>query len=93
MARPVTKTMLFTDLVSSTASRAQMGDVAADELMREHFAQMQAEIDESGGELVKTQGDGVMAAFDSTFRFEITIDAPLYWRIWTEISERRGWGS
>ena len=26
-------------------------------------------------------------------RIEIVRDDPFYWRIWAEISERRGWGS
>ena len=63
MARSATATFLFTDIEDSTrlweeGERAMSGALARhDELLR-------AAVEEAGGEIVKTTGDGVHAAFD-----------------------------
>src|SRR5207247_1647003 len=57
--------VLFTDIVGSTELRSRIGDEAADELRRQHFAALAAVVAGHAGELVKTQGDGLMAVFDS----------------------------
>jgi ubiquinone/menaquinone biosynthesis C-methylase UbiE len=57
--------VLFTDIVGSTELRSRIGDAAADELRRQHFAALAALVVGHAGEQVKTQGDGLMAVFDS----------------------------
>lgn len=57
-------TILFTDLVGSTAMYERLGDAAAYGLVRAHFKLLMAAIDKHGGRVVKTVGDAVMAAFD-----------------------------
>lgn len=61
-----TSTILFTDLVGSTELRTRLGDVAADELRRAHDQLLGAAVDEQGGTLVKSLGDGILAAFGAT---------------------------
>src|SRR5882757_3681581 len=58
-------TFLFTDLISSTATAARLGEEAAEELRRAHFALLRQGIAAHGGEEVKNLGDGIMAAFTS----------------------------
>jgi class 3 adenylate cyclase len=60
-----TCTIVFTDLVGSTAIRTEMGDVAYDELRHDHDRVMRESIDGNHGEFVKHEGDGVMAVFAS----------------------------
>ncbi len=57
--------LLFTDLVGSTELLGRLGDDAADELRRDHFALLRRSVAEAGGREVKTLGDGLMATFDS----------------------------
>jgi Cytochrome P450 len=61
-------TLLFTDPVASTELLARVGDAAAEELRRVHFGLLRTAIGGSGGQEVKTLGDGVMAAFTSSPR-------------------------
>jgi class 3 adenylate cyclase len=58
-----TYTVMFTDLVDSTAQRARIGDNAADDLRRRHDALLTAQIEAHGGQAIKSTGDGIMAAF------------------------------
>jgi class 3 adenylate cyclase/tetratricopeptide (TPR) repeat protein len=58
-------TVLFTDLVDSTALTAAITVDAANELRREHFSSLRQAIASSGGTEVKTLGDGVMVVFTS----------------------------
>lgn len=58
-------TILFTDLVGSTDLTTQIGDVAADELRRDHFSDLRAATAATGGTEVKTIGDAVMVSFTS----------------------------
>lgn len=62
---PVTVTLLVTDVVGSTALRAEIGEARADELARAHEAQLRACVTSHGGRVVKGTGDGVMATFGS----------------------------
>jgi class 3 adenylate cyclase len=55
--------LLFTDLAGSTAIYAQRGDPRAYHLVRLHFDALFRVADASGGLMVKTIGDAVMAAF------------------------------
>ena len=56
-------TILFTDLVGSTEMASDLGDVAADELRRRHFADLREAIAATGGTEVKTIGDAVMVSY------------------------------
>jgi class 3 adenylate cyclase len=58
------RTILFTDLVGSTALYEAVGDAAAYGLVRRHFVLLREAIEAHGGHVVKTVGDAVMAAFD-----------------------------
>lgn len=58
-----TYTVMFTDLVDSTAQRARIGDIAADDLRRRHDALLAAQVEAHHGEVIKSTGDGIMAAF------------------------------
>jgi class 3 adenylate cyclase/tetratricopeptide (TPR) repeat protein len=59
-----TVSVLFTDLVGSTELLSRVGEAAADELRREHFAALRGAIEVTGGREVKNLGDGLMVAFD-----------------------------
>ena len=59
-------TILFTDMVGSTALASALAPDAADELRREHFSILRQVVAETGGTEVKNLGDGVMVAFSST---------------------------
>jgi class 3 adenylate cyclase len=63
--RPETATVLFTDLVGSTALRRAVGDDAADEIRRSHDRVLRDAIAAHGGREVKATGDGLMVVFDS----------------------------
>lgn len=58
-------TILFTDLVGSTAIAQELGDNAADELRRTHFEQLRQAVASSGGTEVKTIGDAMMVSYTS----------------------------
>lgn len=55
--------ILFSDLTGSTALYSKAGDAAAFRLVDDHFDILRRVIDESGGVVVKTMGDAVMASF------------------------------
>jgi len=63
--RPETATVLFTDLVGSTALRQAVGDDRADELRRLHDSVLRDAIAAHGGQEVKGTGDGIMVVFGS----------------------------
>jgi class 3 adenylate cyclase len=56
-------TILFTDLVGSTAMYERLGDAAAYGLVRRHFDMLRGVIAAHHGRVVKTVGDAVMASF------------------------------
>jgi class 3 adenylate cyclase/quercetin dioxygenase-like cupin family protein len=60
----VLATILFSDIVSSTALLGQMGDHAWATLMREHNARIRAAIDRHGGREIDATGDGFLALFN-----------------------------
>ena len=60
-----TRTVLFTDVVGSTALRSRLGDVAADEVRRDHDELLQRLVGAHAGTVVKGLGDGLMAVFES----------------------------
>ena len=59
-----TLTVLFTDLVESTALRVRVGEEEADRLRQRHDVLLTRAISEHHGRLVKHTGDGVMATFE-----------------------------
>ena len=58
-----TATILFTDLVGSTAQRAHLGDEAAETLRHAHDRLLAEAVAAHHGTVAKSVGDGVMAAF------------------------------
>lgn len=60
---PGTVTLLFTDLVGSTQLLAQLGDDEMQAVRRRHFVLLSDEVAAHGGKVVKSLGDGIMAAF------------------------------
>jgi len=61
--RPGTVTVVFTDLVGSTALAQRLGDDAADEVRREHDGLVRVATAAHGGTEVKALGDGFMLVF------------------------------
>jgi class 3 adenylate cyclase len=61
----VTATVLFTDMVGSTALRARLGDDIADDVMAAHDELLQTTVGDFSGYVVKHLGDGVLATFGS----------------------------
>lgn len=57
-------TVLFTDIVSSTERAGELGDRRWRELLNVHDELTSRVVEEFGGRLVKTTGDGVLATFD-----------------------------
>jgi class 3 adenylate cyclase len=61
-------TVLITDIVDSTRTVARVGDRRWRELLADHYCECRAHIDDGGGELVNTTGDGIVATFNSPTR-------------------------
>ena len=59
------RTILFTDLESSTALTQRLGDERAQKLLRGHNGVVRQALAAHGGEEVKHTGDGIMASFPS----------------------------
>ena len=59
------KTVLFTDIVSSTERAAVLGDRAWRELLAHHHAIVREELGRFGGREIDTAGDGFLATFES----------------------------
>jgi class 3 adenylate cyclase len=64
----VLATMLFTDIVNSTARAAAVGDRRWHDLLDSHHALARSEIARFRGREVKTAGDGFLATFDGPAR-------------------------
>jgi class 3 adenylate cyclase len=60
--------ILFTDIVSSTARAAEIGDRAWRDLRESHDAIARSIVEQHRGQLVKSTGDGVLATFDGPGR-------------------------
>ena len=60
----VLATILFSDVVSSTALLERVGDRAGAELLREHNVKIRAAIDRYRGREIDSAGDGFLALFD-----------------------------
>jgi class 3 adenylate cyclase len=70
----VLATILFSDIVGSTARAAELGDRRWNELLEDHQHMVARQVRRFGGQLVKDTGDGVLALFDGPGR---AIDAGL----------------
>jgi pimeloyl-ACP methyl ester carboxylesterase len=64
----VLATVLFTDIVESTAKAAELGDAGWRELIREHNAVIRRLLARYRGQEVDTAGDGFFASFDGPAR-------------------------
>jgi pimeloyl-ACP methyl ester carboxylesterase len=64
----VLTTVLFTDIVGSTKTAAELGDAAWKRLLSEHDARSRAEIERCRGHFVDSRGDGLFATFDGPAR-------------------------
>jgi class 3 adenylate cyclase len=62
------KTFMFTDIVGSTTIAEVLGDAAWERLLRWHDDTLRKIVTSGGGEIVKSTGDGIFAAFDSARR-------------------------
>jgi class 3 adenylate cyclase len=67
-AERVLAAVLFTDIVDSTAHAAQLGDRGWHDMLDDHDRRARAIVERSGGRVVKTTGDGVLARFDGAGR-------------------------
>ena len=63
MAGVGTVTLLFTDLVGSTALASEIGDREIEAIRRSHFATLRAAVAATGGNEVKNLGDGLMVVY------------------------------
>jgi class 3 adenylate cyclase len=64
----VLATVLFTDVVGSTARLAELGDVRWRELLERHHALVRAQLGRFRGREIDTAGDGFFATFDGPIR-------------------------
>jgi len=64
----VLATVLFTDIVDSTAHAARLGDRAWREVLDRHDSLVREEVERYQGHVVNTTGDGVLATFDGPAR-------------------------
>jgi class 3 adenylate cyclase len=64
----VLATVLFTDIVDSTRTAAELGDARWRELLDRHDATVDGVLGRFGGRAVKSTGDGYLATFDGPAR-------------------------
>jgi class 3 adenylate cyclase len=64
----VLSTVLFTDIVASTEQAGRLGDRRWRELLEVHDEAARRVVEEFGGRLVATTGDGILATFDGPSR-------------------------
>jgi class 3 adenylate cyclase len=64
----VLATVLFTDIVGSTERAGRLGDRRWGELLDVHDEVARRLVEEAGGQLIKTTGDGILATFDGPGR-------------------------
>jgi pimeloyl-ACP methyl ester carboxylesterase len=67
-ANRVLSTVLFTDLVDSTARAAELGDRRWRELIGEHHARVRRQLERFQGREIDTAGDGFFVTFDGPAR-------------------------
>lgn len=77
---PATRTIVFTDMVGSTALLEKLGDEAAIQILRHHDRLVRILLSRYGGREVKHTGDGFMLAFTSpadALRFSFSLQGEL----------------
>lgn len=62
---PTIVTVMFTDMVGSTDLTQEVGDLAAQEIVRRHNSIVRTALSQFSGKEVKHTGDGIMASFPS----------------------------
>ena len=65
---PAFRTILFTDIVGSTALTQRLGDTGAMAVLRRHDEIVREALRATGGREIKHTGDGIMASFTSASR-------------------------
>ena len=65
IAEPAFRTMLFTDIVSSTELGHEVGDAEAMQLLRIHDRLIRTALEDNNGREVRRTGDGFLASFVS----------------------------
>ena len=86
----VLTTVLFTDIVDSTAQAAALGDRAWRARLEQHDAVVRRELARFGGREVNTTGDGFVAAFDSPTQAVRAADAIVAGSAGEQLSVRTG---
>lgn len=61
-------TVLFSDIVASTETAARLGDGPWRELLEQHDRLARREVEQAGGRVIKTMGDGFLAMLDGPAR-------------------------
>ena len=61
-------TVMFTDIVDSTARAAEMGDRRWTDLLHDHYQRVRKLLPRFGGQEIDTVGDGFLATFDGPAR-------------------------
>jgi pimeloyl-ACP methyl ester carboxylesterase len=64
----VLATVVFTDIVGSTARAVDLGDRRWRDLLDQHHARVRMQLDRFGGREIDTAGDGFLASFDGPAR-------------------------
>jgi class 3 adenylate cyclase len=64
----VLATVVFTDIVASTARAVDLGDRRWRDLLDQHHARVRMQLDRFGGREIDTAGDGFLASFDGPAR-------------------------
>jgi class 3 adenylate cyclase len=64
----VLATVLFTDIVDSTRTAAELGDLKWRQLLDRHDQMAKEAIEKHRGTLIKSTGDGILATFDGPGR-------------------------
>lgn len=57
--------VMFTDIVGSSQLASALGDRIWTPIVTEHFAMIRAQVEQQGGQFVKSLGDGTMSSFPS----------------------------
>ncbi|MDQ1508887.1 MAG: hypothetical protein QOG50_731, partial [Actinomycetota bacterium] len=89
--RTATVTVLFCDLVGSTERQARVGDEAADEFRGRFFTALAGVVVETGGEVVKNTGDGLMVVYRASAVDAVTAASRMHDRVEALDLEDRAW--
>ena len=81
-----TVTLVFTDIEGSTAMSGRLGDAAWSAMLQDHFDEIERITTDHDGVVIKTLGDGAMAAFRSA---RAAVDASIALQQATEESDFR----